>query len=212
MNAPILVLCYLVAAAHLFACISYQERARILTKPLLLPALLVLYLVNVSNPAPLVCTAIFLSFLGDVLLMIKGTGWFIAGASAFLLSWTTYTVEMVRTSMRWPAAWLIPIIFGTYYALGILAFLSLRKKMGKTIIPGSIYFLVLSTMGAFSATYLSGTLAWTALMMTIGAILIMISDYLLAYSIFDRRFKQQDFWIMLTYIAGEFLIVYSFIY
>ena len=76
----ILALFFAAAALNLAGTKKGREKLFAATKPFLL-SLLCLYSVTRTLPTPdlLLSAALLACFLGDVLLMPKGTGWFVAG-------------------------------------------------------------------------------------------------------------------------------------
>jgi uncharacterized membrane protein YhhN len=74
-------------------------------------------------------------------------------------------------------------------------------------IPVAIYATVLTTMG-LSAHNLRGTISGDAAMMTFyGSLLFIASDSILAINKFGLAFDDANIGIMVTYIAGQWLIV-----
>ncbi len=73
-------------AIHLYASIKKDSKKRNITKPFILLSLLGFYIFAAREILLFIILALFFSWLGDVLLIPKGTKWFTAGGIAFMIS------------------------------------------------------------------------------------------------------------------------------
>jgi uncharacterized membrane protein YhhN len=192
-----------VGALHLVSLFVGAEPVTTLTKPLLMPALLLAFLVLLprrrGEVAVLGSLAILFGWLGDLALMEPGAG-FLIGLGCFLVGHLTYIVLFWRR-MRFRARprWWSAVYLVWWVALvGILA-----PHAGALLAPLALYGLVL---GALAVTG-SACNRWIA----IGSASFLISDTLLGLHKFLPGF---GFWpidalIMLTYLAAQGLIVWG---
>jgi uncharacterized membrane protein YhhN len=200
-----------VALLHILAIAGDWTTLRFITKPLLIPFLLVDYLFDVKD-APAyrhwVTVALFFSWLGDIFLMNEGEQYFIAGLAAFLTAHLAYIVffsTIRRKSGR--QAW-NPYLLG-FLALyvGVLYFF-LSPYLNKTLqVPVFVYALVIATMFAAAYHAFPGHLAGIGLRCIIGAGLFILSDSLLAINSFMHPFRAAGLLIMITYILAQWAIV-----
>ncbi|MCL2316805.1 MAG: lysoplasmalogenase [Actinomycetia bacterium] len=197
----------LVAAVHLVACARGPERWRVATKPLLMPALLGVYVTGAPEVfAPLV-VAIVAAWIGDVLLL-WGDRRLVWGGVAFFVCHVCYIgtfLRDVRTVPGWAWASLVPYALVT----GVLV-VRLRPGLGARAQTVSLYLATLGTLGviAFLRWAHLGTvpaaLAW------LGTLAFLVSDHVLMFDRFRRRLRRGNLVLMATYLAAQALIVGSF--
>lgn len=198
---------------HLIESWNDNMRRRRFTKPFLIPLILLYYLVSTSHPIWFLVLALIFSWLGDVLLIPKGHGWFTAGGISFLFSHIffilTYTDHILYENVVWliviPAAIL-------YYAVALLIIRALKDTTPKPmVVPMYLYLIANSTMNLFALMQLFSHRNGAAWVAFIGAVLFYISDCTLFLVRYYKKnpdliFKKH-FTVMLTYLAGELLIV-----
>ncbi len=186
-------------------------------KPLLMPVLaLYFFLASASHPVRArqwIITGLFFSAAGDTLLMFAGRDemYFLSGLLAFLLAHLCYIAAFIhfrgdqsgylsRNKMA-----VLPLL------LFVMAFIALLWDDLSSSLrwPVTGYALVIGTMAA-SCLNLKGItprLGFTSAMS--GALAFMLSDSILALVKFKPGFDSipwPHFWIMLTYLSGQFLI------
>jgi uncharacterized membrane protein YhhN len=189
-----------------------QEAMRILSKPILMPALAgyVFSVIKTSSSFKrLLIMALFFSWAGDILLLMQGDNatFFLLGLSAFLIAHIYYisffhrirVKEKVRD--RW---WWLPFI-AAYYAVLIAV---LFPHLGGMKIPVLIYGLVISFMLLQSVHMLYVRKTKTAgQFMAMGAALFILSDSILAVNKFYSPFEEAGIAIMFTYGLAQVLLV-----
>src|SRR5690606_26683844 len=156
---------------------------------------------------------IFFSFLGDSLLMYDHLSevYFMAGLGAFLIAQLCYIIayrqhrgdntgtggtNVQRVRVACPIV--LPgtgLVFVLYSNLGVL------------LIPVLIYALVLVLMVLSALGRMGRTSSESFWMVFAGAVSFMTSDSLLAINKFLEPVGGGGFWIMLTYITAQLLIV-----
>ena len=187
------------------------------TKPLLMP-LLIAWLLTATNHSSnqsflrrIVIAALVFSTLGDVFLMFSGEMFFLLGLGFFLLAHLFYVVAFSTVSsfkngsLKQNPWWGIPFLI---FPVVLLTFLWNGIPPGMRL-PVAAYAGVISVM-ALSVVNLSGKMARPIfLYLLAGAILFLISDSLLATAKFGEPFAGSRWAIMLTYIGGQFLLVWG---
>ncbi|MDJ0344848.1 lysoplasmalogenase family protein [Streptomyces sp. H10-C2] len=186
-----------IGAVHLVAVLAGWDLARHLTKPALMPVLAG-WAAARGGPRPLIAALLF-GWGGDVALQIGGDLAFLAGMGSFAAGHVCYLVLFVRrgafadrrATLRraagYAVVWLVVI---TLLWGGLDA--SLR-------IPVAGYSLLLTAMAAGAAGLGARAAA--------GGALFLLSDTLIAAGIADwPLLPAHDFWIMLTYLAAQYLL------
>lgn len=179
------LLCLLQLAFVLFG----PEPARIVTKVLLMPALALAVL---PAAPPLLIGALVAGWLGDIFLLADGT-WFLVGMAAFAGGHVCYITLFARGGRPHVAA---IIGYGLVWA-GMITLL--WPDLGALRIPVALYSLLLATTAVTSTN-----VGWRA---GLGGALFLVSDSMIAMGLADwSRPPAVDFWIMLTYVAAQYLL------
>ena len=162
---------------------------------------------------PLIYVGAFLAMFGDIFVLRKKT--FNLGVVSFFLSHLAYIFECLFMIVgEGNIRWFHHVIFILTYlvvALGMFAILKHGKKRTMlNMIAQSFYFAILAVylpvFGVAVATV--GSFMFLSL---IGAVVFIISDSILVWTHFGHKFKRYDFYIMLTYLVAEFLIIAGFV-
>jgi uncharacterized membrane protein YhhN len=179
------------------------------SKGLLMPALLFAFLAGGAalsrgraGPRPreavaLVCSALVLSWLGDISLSVTDGPGFLVGLGFFLLAHLAWIATFVRVLgvRRPPPASLV-------YLLWLVVFVVLlAPHTGVLLVPVTLYGAVLATVAALGLGA-GRRVAW-------GSALFLVSDSLLGLHTFYPGFSpwQIDAVIMAGYLAGQGLMV-----
>ncbi|MET7367023.1 lysoplasmalogenase [Streptomyces sp. NPDC005566] len=188
---PLLAAFLAVAALHLAGLLAGTDTVHLATKPLLMP-LLAAYAAARGGPRLLIA-ALLLGWGGDVLLMPDAEVAFLAGMGSFAAGHLCYLWLFGRARASRPAGLAYAAVLATFLVLlwpGLPA--DLR-------IPLTGYSLLLTTMA-----WRAGILGRYA---TLGGALFLLSDALIATGIADwPQLPVHDFWIMLTYLAAQYLL------
>jgi len=193
----------------------YQVKVAIyILKPLLMPCLIA-YLWsqksgNSGFPFLWVTAALIMSWFGDVFLMFDAR-FFMLGLGSFLIAQAVYMIVYSRAVLtsgvmalyRWRTYWMLSLLlgYGTYLVWWI------QPQLGDKLFPVIIYAMSLLGM-VFLAFLRNGrTNRVSYLLVYAGALMFMTSDSMLAISLFDASFWYDGYWIMLTYILAQLLIV-----
>ncbi len=211
MKILLFALFLIASAVHLYHSWKDDPR-RAWTKPALLLLLLAYYCAAAAPELiPVLIAALATSWLGDVLLMPKGTKWFISGGISFLISHILFVFVYVP-AIRWEAVlWQIVIpVAVVYAAVSVIVTMQIKKEIPKPMLAAMIlYLLANSTMNLFALMQLICCKNAGAALAYLGAIFFFASDctlYLVRYHKNKDLIFKKHFTVMFTYIAGECLI------
>ncbi|MFD4153112.1 lysoplasmalogenase [Streptomyces hydrogenans] len=181
----------LAAVVDLGSLLAGADTGHLVAKPLLMP-LLAAYAATRGAPRLLIAALLF-GWGGDVFLLFDADWAFLVGMGSFALGHVCYLTLFGRrrTSPALGALYAVALV-GTVVALWPDLPADLR-------IPVAGYSLLLTAM-AYRASAL-GVLAGT------GGALFLLSDTLIATGVADwPQLPAPDFWVMLTYIAAQYLL------
>ncbi len=205
-----LVIFVISTAIHLYGSVKKNVLLRNLTKPFLLASLFGFYYFAADTVLPVVLLALFFSWLGDILLMPAGTGWFTAGGISFMVSHLLFIAAYCRDIDPSSLNAIMIVICATLFTLTVAyIFIKLRPYLSKPLFyPMVLYLLINGTMNCFAVFRMMSSRSIPALITCIGAVLFFISDSTLFFVRFkkDGRLKTH-FWVMLSYSVGELLII-----
>ena len=192
-------------------CLNLQPELRWLTKPLLMPVLLLAFrreAGSVDGHSRRIMLALILSWFGDVLLMFSGAGMFIAGLSAFLCAHIVYiayfrSIRSQKTSFlkRRPVMLLAVVVF----VIELLYIL--WPGLGSLAFPVAVYAIVIGTMLAFACWQYGKLSERTALLFMAGALCFVLSDSMLAIARFRFPFTHSGTLVMFSYCLAQLLLV-----
>lgn len=196
-----------VTGVHLIAQLVDADRTSDLTQVLLMPLVAAVLVIGTTAPrgrlATWVLVALFFSWLGDTApRFAEGDVAFLLMVGFFLVAQVFYIVAFWpfrgHSILRRPI-WLVP------YAVALVVLIVwCREGAGTMLVPVVVYGLALTTM-AVLATGL-GRLAG------VGGAIFMLSDSLIALGAFtDLELPAGGFWVMLTYVVGQLLLVLAVI-
>ncbi|GAA3730512.1 MULTISPECIES: lysoplasmalogenase [Flavobacterium] len=197
---------------YLIILLSGYERFDLFLKPILIPIIgFGAYFYRKFPTQNILLAALVLSWLGDVILLFTDLGeiYFILGLVCFLTAHIVYCVlfnkqKRIRKRQNKPL-----FIFGSvliaFYLIGMVSVL--MPHLGDLEIPVSIYASIISIMLLFA---FNGFLVWEKpgnQLVFLGAIFFIISDSILAVNKFYAPIPKSSFFIMLTYLLAQYLIV-----
>lgn len=201
----------LVSVLHLTESWKDHTKGRAITKPFLLILLACFYMTAAEKPSYLMLGALLTSWLGDVLLIFRGHGWFIIGGTSFTVShillMTVYFSFIDFQKVSWM---LILPVFLLYFGISVYVMKKIRESTPKLLfLPMWGYLLVNGIMNLFALMVLCTYRNFGAVVLYVGAVLFFTSDCIL---FLVRYYKNKDliykkhFMVMLTYLGAEFLI------
>ena len=200
------------SAVHLWDSWRDNGQRRKITKPMLLIFLLLFYCCATKQFSWVLAAALLTSWLGDVLLMPKGTKWFIMGGVSFLISHILFIFAYLP-QIQWSAViwWILIPAAIVYYGISVKVTLSVKDNMESKamLAPMILYLLINSTMNLCALAQLMTLKNAGAAVAYAGAVLFFISDctlYLVRYHSNKDLIFKKHFTVMFTYILGECLI------
>lgn len=212
----VLGLLAVVSCVHLYHSWIDDSKKRKYTKPFLLLLIIAYYILSASDVSVILIIALAASWLGDVLLIPKGNGWFTAGGISFMITHflfiAVYAMQVDFSNVIWPAVVVAAVV---YYGISAVIIKTLTPSTPKVmLIPMYVYLLANSTMNVFALIQLISLRTPGAIVAYIGAVLFFISDctlFLVRYHKNKNLIFKKHFTVMLTYIAGELLITQGII-
>jgi uncharacterized membrane protein YhhN len=190
------------------------------TKPALLSLLIVWYLSSGVVFKSVIYRFVFIglcaSLAGDVFLMIRGVDLFIPGLLSFLTAHIFYILSFRKTILEgqkkqkisW--TWFLGfVVFLSIFLTFLLPYLLSDAEKSILIAPVVIYAMIISVMGYFAATRKEYTSNRSYLAILIGSLLFILSDSILAIDKFAFNIEWPALWVMTTYVAAQFLIVFG---
>lgn len=206
-----IILFIVILLTDLFAVHTGNETLRYITKPLLMPLLIIYFLAETnsftSSLKKWILLALVFSWAGDLLLMFESifSNFFIFGLVAFLIAHIFYILfyeNIIRKEGLNKNYWWFLPVFIYYIALVYL----LSPHLGDMKLPVRIYGIVISYM--LIQALQTGRIKdlGAATLMIGGAVLFITSDSILAINKFYESFEYAGMAIMLTYGIAQLLI------
>ncbi len=192
----------LVTLIHLVAQLFNAQLLQLITKPLLIPALVLVPLRLIpaaqERTARLLIFGLALSWVGDLALMVPGEPWFILGLLCFLVAHLVYIALFIMRFTHPAALWSLAYLVWFAGLVWVLA-----PHLGALLVPVLVYGAVLGSMAVASTR--------AGLITAIGGAFFVVSDSLLALSRFlpEAGVAAAGFWAMLSYCAAQALIVWG---
>lgn len=159
-----------------------------------------------------VLVAFFFSWIGDNFLMFMGKDeiYFFAGVGGFFIAQLSYIYIFSKYSEHGGRGYLqrnliigflfIAYVAGIYYLL----YPGLEGLMKPIILIYALSLIGMSMMALNRHTRVNHA---SYLLVFIGSVLFVISDSMIALNKFYVEFSLAGFWIMITYIAAQYLIM-----
>ncbi|MDX2677497.1 lysoplasmalogenase [Streptomyces sp. NY05-11A] len=189
----------LATAVDLISLAAGFDTGHVLAKPLLMP-LLAAWAALRGAPRPLIA-ALLCGWGGDVLLLTDADPAFLAGMASFAVGHVCY----LRLFLRGGRPRARGTLLAPCYAVVLIATVALLWPglPADLRLPVAVYSTLLTAMACSAATRL-GPVAGA------GGVLFLLSDTLIATGVADRpQPPRPDLWIMLTYVAAQFLLVHG---
>jgi len=164
-----------------------------------------------------VLIAFFFSWLGDNFLMFSGMNelYFFAGVGGFFLAQLSYIYIFGKYSEGNRRGYLrkkpLLIVFFLLYVAGIYIVLlpGLEGIMKPVIL---VYALSLMAMSMMALNRRGRVNPPSFRYVFFGSILFLLSDSMIAINKFSTEFPLAGFWIMITYISAQYLIMRGLVY
>jgi len=179
--------------------------------PLLTMLLVVMVMLSITENGGdryrvMILISLLMALVADTLLMIEEVNFLKNGMIYFILGHIFYVIAFSgNLSFK---LWNILIII----ILVILSFLYIRvikKTAGKMFKPVVIYVLILDLMVYFAVTKLNNGLITFNVLIATGAVLFMISDFILSINAFVKTIPNSTVFTWMLYAPAQFLFVLS---
>lgn len=202
---------FIILIADLIAVQLNYKIAEYIFKPLIIIWLLAYFILQLravrSNLKKWIIAALLFSWLGDVLLMLQDDNsfFFLLGLSAFLVAHVFYILffHFIRMKENVKSRWWLLLIVALYYLI-LISFLS--PHLGDMKLPVRIYAIVISFMFMLAMHMSFIKYKNAGRWMTLGALLFVISDSILAINKFYQSFEIAGIVVMLTYGLAQLFI------
>lgn len=208
----IVVLALFIAAGVFYLFVDYYDKTfwRQVTKPLLMPLLLLFYLLTAAHPLPLLVAALVFGFLGDTLLLGSGR-FFPAGLLAFLLGHVCYiSLFILHTAWQSVPIWVFAAAL-LYIAYGFWLMRRLLPGLNEMKLPGFLYLGCILLMSLTALLRAAGEPRVQTALPFIGSLFFIVSDSLLSLDAFTGSKKIRGPIIMITYLTAQALITVGFL-
>jgi uncharacterized membrane protein YhhN len=198
----------IVSILHIILLRKNNQLGRNITKPLLMPLLLLFYIWNVDNFNSLIIWALIASFFGDVFLIWSEQKLFLLGGIAsFLIGHIFYVIAFL--SFHFPLWFYLLLV--PYIVIGAVISSKLFPSINKSMkLPVGMYMVVILLMSFFSLTRIWSESFIPFLLPFLGSLFFITSDSILAFDMFTEKKRTTHTSIMVTYILAQFLIVLGF--
>lgn len=211
-NIILVFLLIIFASLYIFSGYKGIKIMEYFSKPFLLPLLAIVYGLSVDSINFYLIIAILLGFLGDFLLMFKGDKFFRSGLLSFLLGHIFYTIVFITGIYGIQSLYLTFYLFIIPYVIySIFIFSILKKYLFNMKIFVVIYILGLITMSFTSLIYAWYSEKFICWLPFIGSLFFIVSDSILSIKVFRKEIEKGDFWVGITYVIAQTLIVAGFI-
>lgn len=195
---------------HIFSIVKSNKLYRNITKPLLMPMLIIFYLFSTCSPNWLIVCALIFGFLGDIFLMGNGN-LFMAGLVSFLIGHAFYIIAFLQAISLSKMSFIFYLLLIPYLIYGMLIFKKLFPHLKSMRIPALLYITVILAMSFVSLLSILSTNDLKFLLPFLGSILFICSDTMLSFNKFKEKVHKREVYVMLTYISAQLLIVLGFI-
>jgi len=208
MKKLLIILYLFVLLVHVVCRALQWPLAADITKPLLMPLLITMLIIQVPNASKhiLILFALLMSWFGDIALMFAGSLSFMIGLAFFLAAHILYITWFFRSLSAVPSnakTWQA-LLAVTLYA--VILFRYLLPHLQDMLIPVLVYTIVIASMVIVALWLHQKFRNRAAWLMATGAILFVLSDSILAINKFALPFDMADALVMITYGIAQLLI------
>ena len=192
---------------ELFFAFIENEKMRKIFKPFRLLGIIAC-LISFGVDEKLLYISLSFALIGDVILIFKKNKiCFLFGMISFFAGHIVYIALFASLLTYRVLPWIIVgfTLFGSIFTLS--TYKSISQYTKKLTIPGLFYLYILLLETLFATLLLMDSGSLYALFILGGNIIFVVSDLLIAISYFVVDFKRRDFYIMLTYIIAQIMIV-----
>ena len=212
LSKSIVILSLVFIIVHLVFCFLEKNRERKITKCFCVVSIgLIVWALGAKNI--FVYFALLFGLLGDLCLIFKDNKkLLVLGMIAFGINHILYYIGALYKidNLNSCFYYIIPLVF---IVISLIIYLFGKKYFKSLSIPSSLYasslgceFFVMIILLIYSYKYYAYPLCFLPL---IGNLIFIVSDLYLAKTLFIKHDKREDFYIMFTYLVGQFLLSLS---
>ena len=144
------------------------------------------------------------SLLGDLLLLYPQQS-FVHALTSFLVAHLFYIAAFAPAAIEGMTFTGVLV----FLVLGSIIYIVLRSELGTVKGPVTLYIIVLMMMGIAALSRWAGTGEAGSGFAFAGALLFILSDFLLGFDRFKKRFMGAQIIVLGTYYAAQMLIAFS---
>ncbi len=204
MTKNLTILFFVVAISDVIGIIFNIAWLQIVSKPLIILTLFVLYYFSAEKRNNWYLLALFFSFLGDVFLLDKN-GYFLLGIGSFLITQILFIILIIsqlrKVSVHHIIITMLPFV--VYFTVLIS---TIKENLTEFFIPVVIYGITISFFGMVSLLNYFINKSKRSAVLLIGAVLFIASDSMIALNKFHEPRIIYPVAIMITYIFAQYLI------
>ncbi len=208
------VVFFILAAGEILSHIISSEILHFIFKPLLLIWLSFYFYWFARNKfssyTKLIFAGFVFSWVGDVFLIFEGSGeeYFLMGLGSFLVTHIFYITAFIN-SVKGKKSFIKkhPVIILPFVIVLIVNLYMLYPKLNSLFIPVAIYACTIMTMVLCAVNRKFAVGKQNFGMIFLGGILFMVSDSAISTAKFLSPFPYSEVFIMVTYIAAQYLIM-----
>ncbi|PAQ13162.1 lysoplasmalogenase [Bacillaceae bacterium SAOS 7] len=199
---------FISGAAYLFAVKAESSFWKYVLKPGTMVFIILLASTGLKEPTFYIIWIIIgllFSVGGDIFLMLPSNK-FLQGLTSFLIAHICYIVAFTNGLSHFTIDWrtIVPLgLFGIFYYSFLYPSL---KKEGNLLLQIGVMMYIAVICFMFTQSYSTGS-QWAI----IGSLSFLISDAILAYDQFHKRFRTAHYYVMITYYLAQYLIALSVI-
>lgn len=199
---------------------SKKGKVRKITKPLLMPTLLLFYVFASKDPQPLIILALITSFFGDCFLMFDKNAYKALGVISFGLTHIFYGLHFARY-VNWGVIHPVMLSIILYLIIFLVVMVRLRQKSKREyyfqvtenfrfpiFLGVKFYAILLISMSYLALNRAAFHPGAGSFLTAIGSFLFIVSDILLAFAYFQKRRNRG---VMPFYLAGQLMIILGLI-
>lgn len=216
MNKFLYTLYGLVAIVHLYLAYHHleypglEDYSKLALMPILLLVVLRVYFKDSKRYFLLIAAGLILSLVGDYFLTKTDELSFLLGLGSFLPAHILYGLAFVlakEDSFEVQIIYKAPVYIIVLVMSTVFTFVHLKPGMGDMVMPVVFYMIAILFMASMALSRYGFTTQRSFWFAMAGALLYMISDGIIAFDKFKYVINRSEFWVMLTYVLAQFLIV-----
>ncbi len=204
-----------VSAIHLVGCVKDKKTVDRVTKPLLVPIIILIMIASTSSINWFIVIGLLFGLGGDISLMFREQSQkaFLIGLLSFMIGHIVYMIAFsLGTNFFEAIQWWAVLLVVPYPVVALLLNKSLKEHMGKMKIPAMVYMGIILAMSAFALLRGFSTNPLSFWFVFLGSVMFIISDAVLAFEQFKNMVVYNHAVVMATYITAQLLIALGYVF